>query len=73
MAWILWNSGNGHAYETMERVVAKKNTNVYLEAMEKAENEGSKPKEMAGILKWKHLKRLLGCCRKRYITSYYNK
>ena len=52
--------------------------NVYLEAMEKAENEGSKPKEigyarMAGIPKRKHLKRLLGCCRKRYITSYHNK
>lgn len=54
MAWILRNSGNGYAYEAMERVVAKKNTNVYLEAMEKAENKGSKPEEigyarMAGL------------------------
>ena len=46
MAWILRNSGNGHAYEAMERVVAKKNTNVYLEAMEEAENKGGKPKEI---------------------------
>lgn len=45
MAWILRNSGNGHAYEAMERVVAKKNTNVYLEAMEEAENKDGKPKE----------------------------
>ena len=57
MAWILRNSGNGHAYETMERVVEKKNTNVYLEAVEVAENEGRKPKEignarLAGIPKW---------------------
>ena len=56
MAWILRNSGNGHAYEAMERVVAKKNTNVYLEAVEVAENEGRKPKEignarLAGIPK----------------------
>ena len=46
MAWILRNSGNGNAYEAMERVVAKKNTNVYLEAVEEAENEGDKPKEV---------------------------
>ena len=54
MAWILRNSGNGNTYEAMERVVAKKNTNVYLEAMEEAENKGGKPKEigyarMAGL------------------------
>ena len=29
MAWILRNSRNGHAYETMERVVVEKNTDVY--------------------------------------------
>ena len=29
----------------MERVVAKKNKNVYLETMEEAENKGGKPKE----------------------------
>ena len=31
MAWLLRNSGNGYAYEAMERVVTKKNTDVYLE------------------------------------------
>ena len=46
MAELLRNSGNGYAYEAMERVVAKKNTNVYLEAVEEAENEGDKPKEV---------------------------
>ena len=59
MAWILRNSGNGHAYEAMERVVAKKNTNVYLEAMEEAENKGREPEEvgnarLAGIPKRKY-------------------
>ena len=78
MAELLRNSGNGYAYEAMERVVAKKNTNVYLEAMEEAENKGGKPEEtgnarMAGLPKRKHSKRLLGCCRKWYITSYHNK
>ena len=78
MAKLLRNSGNGYAYEAMERVVAKKNTNVYLEAMEEAENKGGKPEEignarMAGLPKRKHSKRLLGCCRKWYITSYHNK
>lgn len=62
MAWILRNSGNGHAYETMERVVAEKNTDVHLEAMEEAENKGSKPKEigyarMAGLPKREHSQR----------------
>ena len=61
MAWLLRNSGNGYAYEAMERVVAKKNTNVYLEAMEEAENKGGKSKEigyarMAGLPKRKHSK-----------------
>ena len=40
MAELLRNSGEGNAYETMERVVTKKNTNVYLEAVEEAQNEG---------------------------------
>ena len=46
-AWVaelLRNSGEGNAYETMERVVTKKNTNVYLKAMEESENKGGKPK-----------------------------
>ena len=46
MAWILRNSGNGNTYEAMERVVAKKNTDVYPEAMEEAENKGVKPEEI---------------------------
>ena len=59
MAWILRNSGNGYAYETMERVVAKENTNVYLEAMEATENKGREPEEvgnarLAGIPKRKY-------------------
>lgn len=56
MAWILQNSGNENGYGKVERVVTQKNTNVYLEAVEVAENEGRKPKEignarMAGIPK----------------------
>ena len=39
MAWLLRNSGNGNAYEAMERVVAKKNTNVYLEAVEETKQK----------------------------------
>ena len=46
----------------MERVVTQKDTNVYPEAVEVAENEGGKPKEirnagMAGIPKRKHSKK----------------
>ena len=44
MAWILRNSGNEERYGKVERVVAPKNTNVYLEAVEVAENEGRKSK-----------------------------
>ena len=78
MAWILRNSGNGNTYEAMERVVAKKNTNVYFEAVEEAENEGNKPKEvrnarLAGLPKREHPKRILGYCRKWYIDTYHNK
>ena len=59
MAELLLNIGNGNAYETMGRVVAKKNTNVYLEAMEATENKSGKPEEigyarMAGLPKRKH-------------------
>ena len=64
--------------EAMERVVAKKNTNVYPEALEEAENKGGKPEEigyarLVGLPKRKHSQRLLGCCRKRYITYHNNK
>ena len=42
-------------------------TNVYLEAMEEAENKGGKSEEigyarMAGLPQRKHSQRLLGCC-----------
>ena len=78
MAWILRNSWNGRTYGAMEWVVEKKDTNVYLEAVEDAENKSCKLEEigyvrMAGLLKRKHSKRLLGYCRKRYITSYHYK
>ena len=68
MAWILRNSGNEERYGKVERVVAPKNTNVYLEAVEVAENEGRKSKEirdarLEGIPKRKHSERLLGYCR----------
>ena len=46
MAWILRNSGNEKRYGKLERVASQKNTNVYLEAVEAAENEGRKPKEI---------------------------
>ncbi|MDY3929084.1 MAG: hypothetical protein SOZ34_06960, partial [Clostridia bacterium] len=52
MAKLLLNIGNGNAYETMGRVVAKKNTNVYPEAMEKAENKGGKPEEIWYAREW---------------------
>lgn len=62
----------------MERVATPKNTNVYLEAVEEAENEGNKPKEvrnarLAGLPKREHPKRILGYCRKWYIDTYHNK
>ena len=67
MAWILRNIGNEERNREVERVVTPKNTNVYLEALEVAENKGRKPKEIgnarvAGIQKWKHSEGLLGCC-----------
>ena len=78
MAGILRNSGNENGYGEVERVAAKKDTNVYLEAVEEAENKGGKPEEvgyarMEGLQKRKHSQGLLGCCRKWYITSYHNK
>ena len=47
-------------------MASQKNTNVYLEAVEVAENEGRKPKEirnarLASVPKRKHSKGLLGC------------
>lgn len=59
-------------------MAAPKNTNVYLEAVEEAENEDNKPKEvrnarMAGLPKRKHPKRLLANCRKWYSDTYHNK
>ena len=49
-------------------MVAQKDTNVYLEAVEIAENEGREPKEirnarLESIPKRKHSERLLGYCR----------
>jgi len=46
MARVLRNSGNEERYGKVERVATQENTNVYLEAVEAAENEGSKPKEV---------------------------
>lgn len=78
MAWILRNSGNEERNREVERVAAKKNTDVYLEAVEAAENKGRKPEEigyarLAGLPEREHSERLLGCRRKWYITSYHNK
>ena len=62
----------------MERMVAAKNTNVYLETVEEAENKGNKLKEvrnaqMAGVSKRQHPQRILSYCRKWYIDTYHNK
>ena len=78
MAEILRYSENRKPNERMERMVAAKNTNVYLETVEEAENKGNKLKEvgnvrMAGIPKWQHPKRILSYCRKWYIDTYHNK
>ena len=59
MAWILRNSGDEERYEKVERVASQKNTNVYLEAVEEAENKGGEPEEvgnarLAGIPKRKY-------------------
>ena len=78
MAWILRNSGNEERYGKVERVASQKDTNVHLEAVEIAENEGGEPKEirnarLAGIPERKHSERVLGCCGKWYINPYHNK
>ena len=59
MAWILRNSGDEERYGKVERVASQKNTNVYLEAMEEAENKGGESEEvgnarLAGIPKRKY-------------------
>ena len=59
-------------------MASQKDKNVYLEAVEAAENEGREPKEIRnarvdGIPERKHSERLLGCCRKWYINTYHNK
>ena len=59
-------------------MATQKDTNVYLEAVEVAENESGEPKKirnarMAGIPKRKHSKRILGYCRKWNINTYHNK
>ena len=59
MAWILRNSGDEERYGKVERVASQKTTNVYLEAMEEAENKGGESEEvgnarLAGIPKRKY-------------------
>ena len=59
MAWILRNSGDEERYGKVERVALRKNTNVYPEAVEEAENKGGEPEEVgnarpAGIPKRKY-------------------
>ena len=59
MAWILRNSGNEERYGKVERVATQKDTNVYLEAEEVAEDKSGEPKEIGdarldGIPKRKH-------------------
>lgn len=59
----------------MERVVTPKNTNVYLEAVEVAENDGREPKKL-GMFGWQAYRNgntCKGYCRKRYSTTYHNK
>ena len=78
MAWLLRNSGNGYAYEAMERVVTKKNTDVYLEAMEEAPNEGSQLKEAGnssgqGIPVGEFPIGLLANCRKPSFSMFHYK
>ena len=78
MAELLCCSGNRKLNERMERMVAAKNTNVYLETVEEAENKGNKLKEvgnsrMVGVPKQQHSKRILGYCGKWYIDTYHNK
>lgn len=67
MAWILRNSGNEERHGKVERAALQKDMNVYLEAVEVAENEGREPKKIRnarldGTPKRKHSKMLLDCC-----------
>ena len=78
MAELLRCSRNRKPNEIMERMVAAKNTNVYLETVDEAENKGNKLKEvgnarMVGVPKRQHPKRVLDYCRKWYIDTYHNK
>lgn len=59
MAWILRNSGDEERYGKVERVASQKNTNVYLEAVEEAENKGGEPEEVGNA-------RLAGIPRRKY-------
>ena len=59
-------------------MASRKNTNVYLEAVEAAGNEGCESKEignaqLAGIQKRKHAKRLIGLLREVVSSTYHNK
>lgn len=65
MAELLRSSGHRKPDEKLERVATPKNTNVYLEAVEEAENEDNKPKEvrnarLAGLPKREHPKKDIG-------------
>ena len=78
MAWILRNSGNEERYGKVERVASQKDTDVYLEAVEVAENEGRKSKEvrnarLESIPKRKYSKRLLGGCGEWHTYPHHNK
>ena len=59
MAWILRNSGNEERDRKVERVATQKDTDVYLEAVEEAGNEGKESDQtrngtVEGISKRKH-------------------
>ena len=59
-------------------MASQKNTDVHLEAVEAAENEGFQPKEignarLVGIPKREHSERLLGCCWQWYLTTHHHK
>ena len=78
MAELLRSSGHRKPDEKLERVATPKNTNVYLEAVEEAENEGNKPKEvrnarLAGLPKREHPKRILDYCKEWDIDPHHNK
>ncbi len=77
MAWILRNSGYEERNGKVERVASQTNTNVYLEAVEVAEDEGYQPEKarnarLVGIQKREHSQRLLGC-RRQYASFRHHK